>query len=347
MHPPATAWRSCSSPRSAKQNCATGPPCCQQASAVGTLVSDIERILGEAFENRVLPFDTAAARAYADIAAKRPSIRRPSHPLTTKLHQWPAPAAWRLRRAMFGTSGTSTSRSSILGRWHDRHARRDVDPHADARQPRRDTLGDRTRPSRLLRAQQPGFPPRCELTMNPVFGVTRTVGLRRSSAPTGSCPSNGFPVDSSLDSIRGIAHGCAHVTEAAEAGTVVTLVGPISRPSSGRILGGPPLVTEPRQPTGVVRGAPRPPPARRYHAADGRAARARRTRRLRRRPVPGAPPHERARTGSLLGPLGPPSGLTDNAHSTTGGPAASALRYHHGLASRDLYSDGLFRDTCG
>ena len=41
-----------------------------------TLVSDIERMLGEAFENRVLPFDSGAARAYADIAAKRRSIDR-------------------------------------------------------------------------------------------------------------------------------------------------------------------------------------------------------------------------------------------------------------------------------
>ena len=41
-----------------------------------TLVSDIERMLGEAFEDRVLPFDSGAARAYADIAAKRRSTGR-------------------------------------------------------------------------------------------------------------------------------------------------------------------------------------------------------------------------------------------------------------------------------
>ena len=41
-----------------------------------TLVSDIERMLGEAFENRVLPFDSSAARAYADIAAMRRSAGR-------------------------------------------------------------------------------------------------------------------------------------------------------------------------------------------------------------------------------------------------------------------------------
>ncbi len=42
-----------------------------------TLISDIEKMLGEAFENRVLPFDSGAARAYADIAAKRRSTGRP------------------------------------------------------------------------------------------------------------------------------------------------------------------------------------------------------------------------------------------------------------------------------
>ena len=42
-----------------------------------TLVSDIERMLDEAFENRVLPFDSGAASAYADIAAMRRSVGRP------------------------------------------------------------------------------------------------------------------------------------------------------------------------------------------------------------------------------------------------------------------------------
>lgn len=36
-----------------------------------TLVSDIETMLHAAFENRILPFDSEAARAYAEIAAKR------------------------------------------------------------------------------------------------------------------------------------------------------------------------------------------------------------------------------------------------------------------------------------
>ena len=41
-----------------------------------TLVSDIEAMLRDAFENRVLPFDSDAARAYADIAATRRSAGR-------------------------------------------------------------------------------------------------------------------------------------------------------------------------------------------------------------------------------------------------------------------------------
>ena len=36
-----------------------------------TLLSDIETMLHAAFENRILPFDSSAARAYAVIAAKR------------------------------------------------------------------------------------------------------------------------------------------------------------------------------------------------------------------------------------------------------------------------------------
>ncbi|WP_428098259.1 type II toxin-antitoxin system VapC family toxin [Candidatus Rariloculus sp.] len=45
-----------------------------------SLVSDIERMLHDAFENRVLPFDTEAARSYADIAAMRRSAGRPVTP---------------------------------------------------------------------------------------------------------------------------------------------------------------------------------------------------------------------------------------------------------------------------
>lgn len=45
-----------------------------------TLISDIERMLHDAFEGRILPFDSDAARAYADIAAMRRSAGRPVAP---------------------------------------------------------------------------------------------------------------------------------------------------------------------------------------------------------------------------------------------------------------------------
>ena len=42
-----------------------------------TLLSDIEATLLEAFENRILPFDSGAARAYAEIVATRRAAGRP------------------------------------------------------------------------------------------------------------------------------------------------------------------------------------------------------------------------------------------------------------------------------
>ena len=45
-----------------------------------TLVSDIEAMLRDAFDDRVLPFDSDAARAYADIAAMHRSAGRPVAP---------------------------------------------------------------------------------------------------------------------------------------------------------------------------------------------------------------------------------------------------------------------------
>ena len=50
-----------------------------------TLVSDIERMLRDAFENRVLPFDRDAARTYADIAATRRSAGRPIAPVDCQI----------------------------------------------------------------------------------------------------------------------------------------------------------------------------------------------------------------------------------------------------------------------
>ena len=45
-----------------------------------TLVSDIETMLRAAFEDRVLPFDSGAARVYAEIAAARRLAGRPIAP---------------------------------------------------------------------------------------------------------------------------------------------------------------------------------------------------------------------------------------------------------------------------
>ena len=45
-----------------------------------SLVSDIEAMLRDAFGDRVLPFDSNAARAYAEIAAMRHSAGRPVPP---------------------------------------------------------------------------------------------------------------------------------------------------------------------------------------------------------------------------------------------------------------------------
>ena len=45
-----------------------------------TLVSEIEWMLRDAFRDRVLPFDSNAAREFADIAARRRSIGRPLAP---------------------------------------------------------------------------------------------------------------------------------------------------------------------------------------------------------------------------------------------------------------------------
>ncbi len=46
-----------------------------------TLLTNIEEMLREAFGDRVLPFDRAAAREYADIAAVRRSTGRPVAPV--------------------------------------------------------------------------------------------------------------------------------------------------------------------------------------------------------------------------------------------------------------------------
>ena len=50
-----------------------------------TLVLEIEAMLREAFEDRVLPFDSDAARAYGDIAAERRSAGRPVAPVDCQI----------------------------------------------------------------------------------------------------------------------------------------------------------------------------------------------------------------------------------------------------------------------
>ncbi len=65
------------------------------------LIADIERFLREAFDDRILPFDSAAARAYADIAAMRRSAGRPTQPADCQIA---AIAAWLWRPATSGTS---------------------------------------------------------------------------------------------------------------------------------------------------------------------------------------------------------------------------------------------------
>ncbi len=50
-----------------------------------TLLSDIEATLREAFENRILPFDSGAARAYAEIVSTRRAAGRPVSQLDSQI----------------------------------------------------------------------------------------------------------------------------------------------------------------------------------------------------------------------------------------------------------------------
>ena len=49
------------------------------------LISDIESMLRDAFDNRILPFDSDAARAFAEIAATRRRAGRPASQLDCQL----------------------------------------------------------------------------------------------------------------------------------------------------------------------------------------------------------------------------------------------------------------------
>ena len=92
---------------------------------------------------------------------------------------------------MFGTSTTPASRSSILGRPHDRDARRAPARRSGTRQAQRDLPAVGTAPGRMLREQHPDVHRPCELTENPAFDVTPAGGFEPTSAPTGSCASSG------------------------------------------------------------------------------------------------------------------------------------------------------------
>ena len=87
------------------------------------LATGLERMLETGFVNRVLPFDSGAARAYAEIAAARADGASLSHKPIAKSRRLLTRAAWRWRRATFGTLRTLESKYSTHGtahEWNDR-----------------------------------------------------------------------------------------------------------------------------------------------------------------------------------------------------------------------------------
>ena len=95
-----------------------------------TLVSDIERMLGEAFENRVLPFDSGArVRGHRRKAPFHRPPRRTRRP--PDCGNRPLPPHGGCDAQCSGLRGRQTSRSSIRGRRHCRDAPHDLDLHAD------------------------------------------------------------------------------------------------------------------------------------------------------------------------------------------------------------------------
>ena len=88
------------------------------------LAKGLERMLETGFANRVLPFDSGAARVYAGIAAarRRMAVGR-SHKPIVKSRPLPAHAVWRWQRATFGTSRTWESTYSTHGTAHERNDR--------------------------------------------------------------------------------------------------------------------------------------------------------------------------------------------------------------------------------
>ena len=76
----------------------------------------MRRWLDLGFANRILPFDSAAARAYAEIAADRRHAGRPIGEPTARSLPDRACAAPSLLRGTCETSKAQESRSSIPGR---------------------------------------------------------------------------------------------------------------------------------------------------------------------------------------------------------------------------------------
>ena len=77
-----------------------------------SLVADIEGFLSEAFDNRILPFDSAAARAYADIAAMRRSAGRPTQPADCQIGAFDGKTG---RRSRSRWAAVSTTRAGVAG----------------------------------------------------------------------------------------------------------------------------------------------------------------------------------------------------------------------------------------
>lgn len=75
-----TGRRICFSRQLGRRNCATGSGFCQAGHRGISLALPIEAILREDCEDRILPFESAAVREHADIAASRRAAGRPVAP---------------------------------------------------------------------------------------------------------------------------------------------------------------------------------------------------------------------------------------------------------------------------
>ena len=156
-----------------------------------TLVSDIERMLGEAFEDRVLPFDSGAARAYADIAARRRSTGRPVAPADCQI------AAI---RPLPPHGGRDAQCSGLRGHRHRGRRSLGGDMIVTRDAPRLVVpVRNRLRATRLRSLPWAGCSERHIQTFidhanspcNVAFGVTPAGGFEPTSAPTGNCASSG------------------------------------------------------------------------------------------------------------------------------------------------------------